>query len=177
MNYTPPKDFDIVKQWGPWTLTRDGRLHSADLSRHLNEDWYLDLTDLEDEEKCLDAYYFIGHNLAMMSNLEDSVWALRNALCVIFDGRLGRANPSKYVKDFIRKNSRTKRVKLQPSLRFKILHRDQYRCQACGATAANGAELHVDHILPVSKGGTNNESNLRVLCSECNIGRGNRYDT
>ena len=79
--------------------------------------------------------------------------------------------------DKLRLQRKKRRANLKPSLRFKILHRDQYRCQTCGATAEDGAKLHVDHILPVSKGGTNDESNLRTLCSECNIGRGNGYDS
>jgi uncharacterized Fe-S cluster-containing radical SAM superfamily protein len=35
--------------------------------------------------------------------------------------------------------------------------------------------LHVDHILPFSKGGKTAEGNLRTLCSDCNVGRGNNY--
>lgn len=34
--------------------------------------------------------------------------------------------------------------------------------------------LHVDHIRPVSRGGTNDPDNLRLLCPRCNLSRGNR---
>ncbi len=32
----------------------------------------------------------------------------------------------------------------------------------------------VDHIIPISKDGTNDESNLRWTCRSCNCSRGNR---
>jgi Homing endonuclease associated repeat/HNH endonuclease len=62
-------------------------------------------------------------------------------------------------------------------LRFKVLHRDNFRCVLCGKNppASPGLVLHVDHILPWSKGGKTEIGNLRTLCEPCNIGRGNRY--
>jgi hypothetical protein len=65
-----------------------------------------------------------------------------------------------------------KRKPIKPSLRFEILKRDDYRCQMCGATAKNGVTLEIDHIHPVSKGGTNEPDNLQLLCRDCNAGKG-----
>jgi HNH endonuclease/Homing endonuclease associated repeat len=59
-------------------------------------------------------------------------------------------------------------------LRYQILERDGYRCRLCGAGAEEGAKLHIDHIVPVSKGGGSEPDNLRVLCAECNVGKGAR---
>lgn len=56
-------------------------------------------------------------------------------------------------------------------LRALVLMRDGARCQLCGAEAREGAKLHVDHIIPWSKGGATSLSNLRVLCHVCNIGK------
>ena len=39
----------------------------------------------------------------------------------------------------------------------------------------DGVKLHVDHILPVSRGGKTVMSNLQTLCEDCNCGKGNRY--
>jgi 5-methylcytosine-specific restriction endonuclease McrA len=58
-------------------------------------------------------------------------------------------------------------------LRWRILARDNYTCQHCGATGAR-AELTIDHITPVSVGGTNAESNLQTLCRSCNSRKGAR---
>jgi 5-methylcytosine-specific restriction endonuclease McrA len=64
------------------------------------------------------------------------------------------------------------RSKMTTSMRFKILKRDQYRCQICGASQQDGAKVHIDHIVPVAKGGQTIESNLHVLCDRCNLGKG-----
>lgn len=58
-------------------------------------------------------------------------------------------------------------------VRWRVLKRDGYRCVACGASPAMraGVELEVDHIVPVSAGGGDEEGNLRTLCRGCNVGR------
>lgn len=64
------------------------------------------------------------------------------------------------------------------SLRYKVLCRDKFSCVICGASPAKslGVELHVDHIIPWSKGGATVEENLRTLCSACNLGKGARIE-
>ena len=56
-------------------------------------------------------------------------------------------------------------------LRFEVLARDQFRCRYCGATASE-TELHVDHVVPVSLGGTDTADNLVAACRQCNLGKG-----
>lgn len=62
------------------------------------------------------------------------------------------------------------------ALRYEILSRDGFRCQICGATAQDGYKLHVDHIIPVSKGGRTEPDNLRTLCERCNMGKGDKIE-
>jgi hypothetical protein len=66
------------------------------------------------------------------------------------------------------------RRKLTDTLRFKILKKYNYRCQICGKSASIGVQLHVDHKVPIAKGGKTIESNLWVLCDRCNLGKGTR---
>jgi hypothetical protein len=58
--------------------------------------------------------------------------------------------------------------------RFFILKRDDYCCQICGASPKTdaGTQLHIDHKEPVAAGGSSDISNLWVLCSRCNLGKG-----
>ena len=72
--------------------------------------------------------------------------------------------------------AREEREKVTPKLRYQIMKRDHFRCVICGASAEEGARLHVDHIQPVSKGGKTVESNLRTLCDKCNLGKSDQYD-
>ncbi|MBK1723109.1 homing endonuclease associated repeat-containing protein [Thiocystis violacea] len=60
-------------------------------------------------------------------------------------------------------------------LRWKVLQRDSFKCCACGASPAvtPGVELHVDHVIPWSKGGETVIDNLQTLCSVCNLGKSN----
>ena len=56
--------------------------------------------------------------------------------------------------------------------RFEILERDKFRCTYCGRSAKeNGVVLHVDHIHPKSKGGSNDPENLPTACKDCNYGK------
>lgn len=58
-------------------------------------------------------------------------------------------------------------------IRFIVLKRDNFKCCICGASPAKDStvELHVDHIIPWSKGGETVLENLQTLCSKCNLGK------
>ncbi len=68
------------------------------------------------------------------------------------------------------------RSKMTDKLRYSILKRDGFRCKICGRTAEDGVKLHVDHIMPVSKGGETISSNLRTLCETCNWGKSDEIE-
>ena len=69
------------------------------------------------------------------------------------------------------------RKSLSLDLRFRVLKRDNFKCLKCGnsPSKSHDVELHVDHIKPVSKGGSNDMENLQTLCSKCNLGKSNRH--
>ena len=89
--------------------------------------------------------------------------------------------------------------KVNKKLRREIMRRDRMTCRGCGL---RGSEvrfpkggysyptdltrpvrgvahrrtiyLSVDHIIPKSRGGTNDRSNLQILCIDCNSEKGVR---
>jgi hypothetical protein len=50
-------------------------------------------------------------------------------------------------------------------IRRRILERDEHTCQYCGAT---DLPMDVDHVIPLTRGGSNHDSNLVAACYSCN---------
>lgn len=73
------------------------------------------------------------------------------------------------------KNSCSSTRIISSKLRYQVLKRDNFKCCACGASPAKNplVELHIDHIIPWSKGGETLIDNLQTLCSDCNLGKSN----
>lgn len=63
-------------------------------------------------------------------------------------------------------------MSITPAIRGRVLERDHFKCRRCGASAE--AILHVDHIVPKSRGGTDDIDNLQTLCRDCNLGKRDR---
>lgn len=66
-----------------------------------------------------------------------------------------------------------KRKPLSKMVRFEVFKRDGFACQYCGQTPP-AVKLHVDHILAVANGGTDDAENLVTACEHCNLGKGAR---
>lgn len=62
------------------------------------------------------------------------------------------------------------REPIPEDVRFKVWRRDGGRCVQCG----NNKDLEFDHIIPVSKGGSNTERNIQLLCLTCNREKSNK---
>lgn len=56
--------------------------------------------------------------------------------------------------------------------RAYILEKFEHKCSICKKELEKNY-IHIDHIIPISKGGTNNIQNLQVLCVECNLKKTN----
>ena len=108
------------------------------------------------EMECLDC----GHKY--LANGCD-IWLRKCPACGITNKRQRNSTIN------IKRNTRA----ISDKLRYQVLKRDNFKCCACGASPANdpSVELHIDHIIPWSKGGESTLDNLQTLCSKCNIGK------
>lgn len=77
------------------------------------------------------------------------------------------------------KSERIKRGHLNRARRFAIADRDGWICHYCGIEGdrhhgPDGNAWHIDHMHPVSLGGSDDESNLVLSCQDCNL---EKHDT
>ena len=55
--------------------------------------------------------------------------------------------------------------------RIRIFERDSYTCAYCGQV---GGQLECDHVIPISRNGSNDDSNLVTSCKRCNRAKSNK---
>lgn len=69
--------------------------------------------------------------------------------------------------------TKPKRKALSKKNRFEVFKRDSFSCQYCGQTPPS-VVLEIDHISPLSKGGSDDVENMVTACFDCNRGKGAR---
>lgn len=103
----------------------------------------------------------VPHSLCGQTTAEKAMW-LR---------RMRRDREKTY------RNAARRRARLQEAAvvervsRSEIIARDNRVCYLCGK-ACEPAEIHLDHVVPLSKGGVHSPGNVRVACASCNIRKG-----
>ena len=78
-----------------------------------------------------------------------------------------------------RKNERaikpTKRKPFSAQLKRELMHAQKSKCMYCGHIKTSN-QTDIDHIYPVVRGGSNERSNLQILCKPCNQRKGMQTD-
>ena len=112
------------------------------------------------------------YNKTKGSEREDIVGEVVGGTAFFFDTHQSDVTNETQKEKVILGIHKTKR-EISVQLRYKVLKRDNFKCCACGASPAkdSSVELHIDHIIPWSKGGETVLENLQTLCSQCNIGK------
>ncbi|GGT71404.1 hypothetical protein GCM10010256_32520 [Streptomyces coeruleorubidus] len=71
-----------------------------------------------------------------------------------------------------------KRVRPPVWARKAVFYRDRGRCTGCGVNLSGLIDTfdvaHYDHMMPLSRGGLNDVTNLQLLCERCNKRKGDR---
>lgn len=100
---------------------------------------------------------------------------------LLYNKFLSLVNLRNIINRNIKRNNRTfGRDKFQ--IIYKYVKEDIYRkfnltCSICGFKNGNGIKdkpMHIDHIVPIKYGGSNDISNLQLLCSDCNLKKGSK---
>lgn len=81
-------------------------------------------------------------------------------------------------------------VRFSKFMRNDILERDNWECQSCGVKVHDRNiggndkrylwddefKAHLDHVIPISKGGDSTPENIQVLCRTCNLSKKAKTD-
>ena len=113
----------------------------------------------EDRERCVQLHRECVFHLNL------AIKAMRAVEDIEFEP-LGGASKSSVFDRLVRMLS-ARRYSGDP-YRNTILKRDGYKCRRCGSPE----QLSVDHIIPKSRGGTDDQRNLQTLCHSCNSRKG-----
>lgn len=102
-----------------------------------------------------------------------------DAFCLLFENRELMRQFGRLVTSL--SNEVFPRTNYWPSwLRDALFNRERGRCAICSCdltgVVAIGKKVNIDHIIPISVRGTNDPTNLQILCDACNLKKGNRND-
>ena len=156
-----PKTLDQPAYFPSGTPTENGKFHKA-AQKYKQGVKGPDIVKVYEKIKngiWLDNGYF---------HLVDS-WVHHNGIRNVFKFRLLALDDQEVseeaAEDFFSENKKHSRI-IPSSIKLEVWKRDGGKCIKCGA--AN--ELHFDHILPYSKGGTSLKSdNVQLLCARHNL--------
>lgn len=59
--------------------------------------------------------------------------------------------------------------------KIRVVRRDNHTCQICGKHLKD-SEVEFDHLIPISKGGSSEEHNIRLTCFSCNREKSNKTE-
>lgn len=102
----------------------------------------------------------IPHDITMMS-------------CTVF----GHICPVIFVNEAFTETSELRRSGryLPFKTKVRVVRRDNYTCQHCGKHLLDN-EVEFDHCIPISRGGSSDEHNLRLTCHDCNLDKSDRVE-
>lgn len=134
--------------------------------------------------------YYIKNRKSILS--KHKIWAESNKEHLAGYMRKWRNENRQHYENYIRIYNDTTRTKnlnrikcaKRKALKFRNGHipydiegawvRDQGFCGICGETVWRDKLWHLDHIIPLNKGGTDCLENVQITHAECNLWKGNR---
>lgn len=95
-----------------------------------------------------------------------------------------RNNKDIVYKSGLKRRSRKHFVQFEGVARTRLLERDNWTCQSCNVEVHDRStgdwndefKAHIDHVIPLSRGGDSTRENLQVLCRTCNLSKSNKAE-
>lgn len=108
---------------------------------------------------------FIGthEDVNRLLHLDEIIVLLRKIISKLGRKSSGFVVNAEFICKIRKSKNKRRKTNIPRGLRHEVFKRDNYRCVECGASKDDGATLHIDHIIPVSKGGTDELSNLQTV--------------
>lgn len=129
----------------------------------------------QDRYKAYHAAYQVANRHRTIARLKK--WRRDNPERNKEHGRKWRAeNPHLVVIKEQRRRARIKGVggDLSPDIHARLMDLQRGKCAVCGTPISKGFR-HLDHIMPISKGGTNTDDNVQLLCPTCNLSKSAKH--
>jgi len=109
--------------------------------------------------------YFVEDDVFSDTSEEEAILLIKK-LSYSEDNRLKRLREEiKALDQLVSNGNSTHREAITDSVKLLVYNRYGGKCVNCGSDK----DLHFDHIIPFSKGGSNTEKNIQILCERCNL--------
>lgn len=171
----PSKHKDYMARWHAANKDQQWRWRkeNADLLSENSRRWRLENAERHAEN----ARRWRLENLELC-NENRRKWRRENPERASFLGKRWRENnPEKQRTIMFNRNSATRGVKqaIEHGHIDEMLKSQNGVCVYCGSDISK--VFHVDHIMPISKGGGNEKENLQLLCAGCNLSKGAKTES
>lgn len=100
-------------------------------------------------------------------------WRLSNADRASSYGKAWRRlNPGEHARHEQNRRARIRAVggELSTGLYKRLMAAQRGKCAAC-RSGIRSQRVHIDHIMPIARGGTNTDDNAQLLCRKCNLAK------
>ena len=112
--------------------------------------------------------------IAAQQHIKAAEWRLANPVRVLENHRAWyKLNKFKVILSNHRRRALQDGNLATPSDIHKILVSQEFKCKYCKQRIRR-SEFHVDHVVPLIRGGSNGLDNLCIACIRCNLSKGSR---